>query len=135
VERSTGIFEPREVKAGRRFRDRVQIVRGVSEGERVVTGGTFLVDSESRLKSGQVGSKQAPHEQSVPNSEPQVAISTGKVKDAVCGMMIDQATAVAEGHTVARGGLTYYFCSDRCQRKFTTEREHYLALNPTGPRP
>jgi RND family efflux transporter MFP subunit len=50
VERSSGMFEPRQVDTGWRFGDRVQVVHGVAEGERVVTDGTFLIDSESRLK-------------------------------------------------------------------------------------
>ena len=51
VETANGVFEPREVKTGWHFGDRVEIVHGLSQGERVVAEGTFLVDSESRLKS------------------------------------------------------------------------------------
>ncbi len=50
VDRGNGIFEPREVDTGERFGDRVQILRGLAEGEKVVASGTFLVDSESRLR-------------------------------------------------------------------------------------
>jgi membrane fusion protein, copper/silver efflux system len=55
VEHGEGIFEPREVKTGWRFGERVEIVQGVKPGERVVVGATFLVDSESRLKTPGVG--------------------------------------------------------------------------------
>jgi membrane fusion protein, copper/silver efflux system len=51
VEVSDGEFQPREVQIGARFGDRVQIVNGLKEGESVVTSGTFLIDSESRLKA------------------------------------------------------------------------------------
>jgi Cu(I)/Ag(I) efflux system membrane fusion protein len=51
VEHGEGIFEPREVETGWRFGERVQILRGVLPGERVVVAATFLVDSESRLKT------------------------------------------------------------------------------------
>ena len=51
VERSAGVFEPRSVQIGWRAGDRVQITHGLAEGERVVVEGTFLVDSESRLRS------------------------------------------------------------------------------------
>jgi hypothetical protein len=51
VERSAGVFEPRRVQIGWRSGDRVEIVQGLTEGDRVVVEGTFLVDSESRLKS------------------------------------------------------------------------------------
>ena len=50
VERSAGVFEPRSVQIGWRSGDRVEILHGLAEGERVVVEGTFLVDSESRLK-------------------------------------------------------------------------------------
>jgi Cu+-exporting ATPase len=54
------------------------------------------------------------------------------VKDAACGMAIDPAKAVAAGHTISREGVTYYFCSDRCKRKFSEQPDHYLAANPSG---
>jgi Cu(I)/Ag(I) efflux system membrane fusion protein len=46
-----GRFEPRSVKVGARTGDRVQILTGVSAGERVVTTANFLIDSESRLRA------------------------------------------------------------------------------------
>ena len=50
VDRGKGFFEPRAVEAGRSFGDRMEIVKGLAVGEHVVVSGTFLVDSESRLK-------------------------------------------------------------------------------------
>jgi RND family efflux transporter MFP subunit len=50
VERRSGVFEPRGVKTGWRFGSRVEIVDGLEAGERVVVSGTFLLDSESRLR-------------------------------------------------------------------------------------
>jgi len=49
VERQAGQFEPRTVKTGRRFADRVQILEGLMPGERLAVSGTFLLDSESRM--------------------------------------------------------------------------------------
>ena len=46
-----GFFEPREVTIGERFDGKYVVVAGLSAGERVVTSGNFLVDSESQLKS------------------------------------------------------------------------------------
>jgi Cu(I)/Ag(I) efflux system membrane fusion protein len=51
VAQGEGYFEPREVRIGLRLPDAMEIVEGLSEGERVVTSGNFLIDSESRLKS------------------------------------------------------------------------------------
>ncbi len=58
VERGSGYFEPREVQTGRRFRGTVEITAGLAEGERVVTSGTFLIDSESRLQYPGAGGKK-----------------------------------------------------------------------------
>jgi multidrug efflux pump subunit AcrA (membrane-fusion protein) len=46
-----GRFEPRRVRVGVRSGDRVQVLEGVSAGERVVTTANFLIDSESRLRA------------------------------------------------------------------------------------
>jgi Cu(I)/Ag(I) efflux system membrane fusion protein len=51
VESKQGFFEPREVETGWRSGDRVEIRAGIRPGERIVVAATFLVDSESRLKS------------------------------------------------------------------------------------
>jgi membrane fusion protein, copper/silver efflux system len=42
-------FEQREVQTGWSSGDRVQITKGLQEGEMVVSSGTFLVDSETRI--------------------------------------------------------------------------------------
>lgn len=51
VETSPNVFEPRPVKVGVQLADRVEILQGLVAGERVVTAGVFLIDSESRLRA------------------------------------------------------------------------------------
>ena len=51
VQKADGAFESRTVETGWQSGDRVQVVKGLREGETVVSSGTFLVDSESRLKA------------------------------------------------------------------------------------
>ena len=46
-----GRFRPQAVQVGRRIGDEVEILSGVSEGDRIVRSGTFLVAAESRLRS------------------------------------------------------------------------------------
>jgi len=55
VDLGNGYLEPRRVVVGERFGDRVAITSGLSAGERVVSSGTFLVDSESQLKAAAGG--------------------------------------------------------------------------------
>lgn len=61
VDRGEGLFEPRDVTAGARAEGYVEIQEGVAEGERVVTSGNFLIDSESRLKGALEGMGEGEH--------------------------------------------------------------------------
>ncbi len=45
-----GYFEPRRVRVGPKVANRYIILEGVKAGERIVTSGNFLIDSESRLQ-------------------------------------------------------------------------------------
>lgn len=55
IDRGNGFLEPRNVQAGERFGDRVEIVSGLRAGERIATSGVFLIDSESQLKAAASG--------------------------------------------------------------------------------
>jgi len=46
-----------------------------------------------------------------------------KVKDVVCGMMVDPETAPARAEYK---GQTYYFCAPGCKVAFEKEPEKYL---------
>lgn len=51
VEQGEGYFAPREIRIGLRLPDTMEVIQGLSEGEKVVASGTFFVDSESKLKA------------------------------------------------------------------------------------
>ena len=55
------------------------------------------------------------------------ATSETSVKDPVCGMMINPATA---GHRAHYQGKDYHFCSQDCQDKFVADPERYVASAP-----
>jgi RND family efflux transporter MFP subunit len=100
VERGNGYFEPRQVETGWRIGSEVEILRGLMAGERIVISGTFLIDSESRMKAAAQG------------------IFGSAAEDPVCGMQVDEQRAAAAGRTADHGGTTYYFCADECKRRF-----------------
>jgi Cu(I)/Ag(I) efflux system membrane fusion protein len=49
VEKQKGLFEPRQVTLGPRAGEFYAVRQGVSEGERVVTRGNFLIDSQFQV--------------------------------------------------------------------------------------
>jgi Cu(I)/Ag(I) efflux system membrane fusion protein len=53
VEKDPGVFEMRNVALGVRGENSVEVLKGIKKGERVVTSGNFLIDSESQLQMGQ----------------------------------------------------------------------------------
>lgn len=55
VDRGNGYIEPRQVEIGERVGDRLEIRKGLQPGERILTSGNFLIDSESQLKSAANG--------------------------------------------------------------------------------
>ncbi len=50
------------------------------------------------------------------------AASASSARDPVCGMTVDPTTARHHDHQ----GTIYYFCSDRCESKFTSDPGRYL---------
>jgi len=62
-------FEPRSVTTGALRDGRIQILSGLSAGERVVTRGSFLLDSESRLAAS-LAAAPAPAAPAKPAAEP-----------------------------------------------------------------
>jgi Cu(I)/Ag(I) efflux system membrane fusion protein len=51
TETGEGLFRPAMVQTGARSRHWVEVVSGLSEGEKVVVSGQFLLDSESRFEN------------------------------------------------------------------------------------
>jgi len=106
VERGEGSFEPREVETGRRFAGRVEILRGLEPGEHIASAGTFMLDSETRMK------------------QTTTAVHDEMTKDPVCGMGLQAAKAAAR---TKYQGVMRYFCSSKCKEKFVNNPHGYLA--------
>ena len=60
IAHADGHFEPRMVWTGAQDGERVQILKGVAEGDTVVASASVLIDSESRLKAAIAGMGQQP---------------------------------------------------------------------------
>ena len=108
IDRGNGVFEPREVETGWRFANRVEIVKGLEPGERIVVSGNFLIDSESRTGLALSG------------------MSGTIVKDPACGTDVSVRKAEKAGMKHVHRGQAYYFSSDECKRKFEQDPDRYL---------
>jgi RND family efflux transporter MFP subunit len=108
VDRGNGYFEPRAVETGWRSDDRVEIIKGLVPGERIVISGNFLIDSESRMKLAAAG------------------LSGTLSKDPVCGMNLAESQAEAAGRMTEYGGKTYFFCSQHCKQQFDKNPGGYV---------
>lgn len=108
IDLGKGFFEPRDVETGWRFGERVEIVRGLMSGERIVVSGNFLIDSESRIKAAAEG-----------------IYGTAQI-DPVCNMNVDEVEARAAGRVSEYGGRKYFFCSERCKQQFDENPQHFL---------
>jgi len=107
VDRGNGVFEPREVEVGWRMGSRVEIVKGLEPGERIIISGNFLIDSESRLEMAAAGMQQA------------------LSKDPVCGVDVSMTKAVKAGLKTNYGGKAYYFDSVKCKQQFEKDPKRY----------
>jgi membrane fusion protein, copper/silver efflux system len=114
VAKGDGVFEPRKVETGWRHGDRVEIVKGLMPGERIVVAGTFLIDSESRMKAAAAG------------------IYGETAEDPACGIVVDIGKVQATGRTATYQGEIYYFSSDDCKAKFAKEPTHYTGKAGKG---
>ncbi|MBI5018632.1 MAG: efflux RND transporter periplasmic adaptor subunit [Deltaproteobacteria bacterium] len=115
VDRGNGYFEPRRVETGASLGDRVEILRGLMSGERVVVSGNFLLDSESRMRMA-------------------AALTPGaNTECVVCGMPIDEAKMRAVGRATTHRGRTYTFCSDECTKEFAANPAKHAWEAPGAP--
>jgi Cu(I)/Ag(I) efflux system membrane fusion protein len=121
VEIRAGVFEPRSVETGQRLGGQVQILNGLKPDERIVVSGTFLLDSESRLKLAAAGAQRSPATNSVVTGPDEA-----EAKDWVCGMTVDCKEAKAAALTSEHLGRTYYFCGESCKRRFEKAPDKFL---------
>ena len=55
IARDNGIFQKQRIQVGTPLKDRYPVLEGLSAGDKVVTKGVFLVDSQTRLTGGMAG--------------------------------------------------------------------------------
>jgi membrane fusion protein, copper/silver efflux system len=61
VQTAADLFEPRPIEIGTTYGGRATVTHGLAAGDRVVTSGNFLLDSESRMRTGSLPAPSANH--------------------------------------------------------------------------
>ncbi len=87
-----GRFHPVDVVTGEESGGKTQILKGLEEGQRVVTSGQFLIDSEANLQAGMERLESAPEAAPGMAAAPAPAASAGAA-----------STGVIEGHGMVNG--------------------------------
>ncbi len=141
VETSDNVFEPRTVEVGAAFGNRIAVKKGLNEGDRVVTAGNFMIDSESRMKAPVPRTEQkavpqsamAPVDSSVqPNTAMKMEATAMKqsasesVTDPACGMPLSASDAK---YSASYHGHKFVFCSEKCKKKFEGDPDKYAGKN------
>jgi len=123
VEASEGVFEPRPVILGTAYGNFVTVTSGLAAGEKVVTSGNFLIDSESKMRSSAHISPSAIKDAQRPSGHHDIAL-----RDPVCGMQLDPNQGSSAGHSEKYQGEVFQFCSDKCQKKFQQDPAKYAGV-------
>jgi Cu(I)/Ag(I) efflux system membrane fusion protein len=92
VERSSGVYEQRQVKLGRAGDDYWEVLDGLSEDEQVVSTGNLLIDAQAQINHSVQQSSRAP---GFPPSSPEKARFTAVQQKALTAFLA-AAGAVAE---------------------------------------
>ena len=153
VETSDGVFEPRAVEVGTAFGNRLAVTSGLAEGDRVVTAGNFMIDSESRMRMPAAqnamapAAKQAdappmagsmshpahssvhpaakPMSASMPMADDMAAGKSDETVDPACGMPLSADVVKAAKYNATFRGHKFVFCSENCQKKFKADPAKY----------
>jgi RND family efflux transporter MFP subunit len=80
IQKKEGRYEPREISLGARTDSEVEVTKGLSEGDVVVTSANFLIDAESNLKAAVSGFGKASQSNASPTNSV-VHQGVGKVEE------------------------------------------------------
>lgn len=153
VETMEGVFDAVEVVLGPRAGAEYPVIKGVSEGQRVVAAGAFLLDAETRINPaaaadyfGSRRSASAPaakasvrgpiaHEDSASDLEQALAELTpderaGVLAQKVCPITHRPLGSMGKPVAFALGGRTVFLCCEGCVSKYQTQSRSHLESGP-----
>jgi membrane fusion protein, copper/silver efflux system len=131
VQTEPGKFRMQEIKTGHKLDGQYQVVSGLSEGDIIASEGSYLIDSESQLRSGTTASGHEQHGAGASDeAQPQKtethnhAEMTSAVFNEVCPVLGNKVPANAV--TVEYEGKTIAFCCPGCDTEFLSDPVTYM---------
>lgn len=103
VDRGGGIYEQRKLRLGRRGDALVEVLEGLTEGEKVVTNGALLIDAQAQL-SGEASGHAHPTGAATPPS-PKLPRDAGAASPANATPALPEMSALANAAIDAAGAL------------------------------
>ena len=97
-----GRFAPRDITIGSRVRGRTEVMSGLTEGERIVASGQFMLDSESNLREGfsKLSAPAASFDETTPLSELPIDGSTLSQIDHMIDSALYFHEALIDGYAI-----------------------------------
>lgn len=112
IDHGGGAFEHRPVKLGRQGDAFVEILDGLSEGEKIVTSGNLMLDSQAQL-SRTSGGVEAAHEHPAPGEQSGKHGETNKHQTEATGLSPEQINAAKEFFTGFVFPLNEHLAADK----------------------
>lgn len=126
-------FLPHEVILGSKSGDKFSVVSGLQEGDRIVTNGVYLLDSESRLRNFTGGVKSASVHDHTQMSKPKEPVKEVKAEllgkselkafNDLCPILGDEVSN--KNPKVRYKGKIWGFCCPGCDTKFAADPAKY----------
>jgi hypothetical protein len=142
VERAPGMFEAVEVVVGPRSGNFYPVVRGLAQGQRVVSAGAFLVDAETRLRPGAAtayfGAAQPSGAREQVRPDAPTALDKGleeltpadralAARQKICPVTGEPLGSMGTPVRVVVEGRIVFLCCDGCKKRLRKEPAKYLA--------
>jgi membrane fusion protein, copper/silver efflux system len=134
VAQGDGVFEPRNVKVGRRLGDMVQILDGLKEEEQVATGAAFFLDSESQLRASLQGYDAAPADRGGPaaTTGPDITFHTVPAPAKIGDNQLEAIVKDARGKPIDDADVTVQFFMPAMPTMNMPAMRSEATLSPAG---
>lgn len=134
VAEGNGYFTPREVTAGHQADGRTQILKGLSEGDRVAESAAFFIDSESQLRAGaqDYAATRPTRSPALPADRLSIELETKPDPPKAGPVTLTATLEDADGHPVTGAAVSVVFAMAAMPSMNMPAMRSEAALSPSG---